>query len=850
MNQRLLIRALFLGPLKRHPWRFLVALVGIGVGVASVVSTVASSRAAISSFTEGVDEVAGPALLEVTAPGRVPDTLLGDLRTVTRDAQLLPVIEEFAVIDEVGDVVRVLGLDLLASLSLRSLEREGDAVAPERLFLHPGLLIPLRLAHRLGVQQGQTITLVARSRPTPLEVLGVFRAPRLETVWDSVVIMDVATAQDLFGRQGELDRIEVLPRKGVEVQDVRSQIATLLPAGFQLAEPSRRRASAEQLTASLRFNLVALSGISLLVGAVLVATTLATSVVQRRQAIALLRSLGASRTQVTLTVAAEALGLGLLGGAIGVGAGLLGARASLDGVRATVAALVQGIPATTIRWEWELALGAVLLATLVSACASWLPLLEAMRTPPLQGLRSERPARQPLRSHGRSILLAAGLGVLGLLLCRLPMVGDLPLAALFGCLAIMAALMPISGPLVEILSRSGRRPLSSPGLLAPRLAAAALAAGRRRASWATGAVALAVALATAIATMVVSFRDTVVDWTHESLPSDIWVRPTVAATGVPTGHLDPEIVTIAEGLFGAEAVDPFYSVESTFGGRSITVSAAAFDVVQHHGAVGFRSGRPSREVFAEAYRRGGALINEPFARRFDVDAGDSITLPVPGGSITKEVVDVYWDYSRSQGSVVMDRTDLLLHYPELSPHEMAVFLPPDSDPAAARENLLAALSGRFRVEALLNRELRQEVLAVFDRTFAITTALAAVASLVAMLAVAAVLTALVGERTRELALLRSVGGSRPQLALMVLSQALMLGVAAAGIGIATGIVVGFILVKIVNLQSFGWSLQFLLPWSALARTTISVLVACALAALPPAWMAARLQPGEILREDA
>ena len=269
------------------------------------------------------------------------------------------------------------------------------------------------------------------------------------------------------------------------------------------------------------------------------------------------------------------------------------------------------------------------------------------------------------------------------------------------------------------------------GGLALQLGAAALSAGRRRAAWAAGSVAVAVALAVAIATMVTSFRSTVEGWTEAGMHADVWVRPLAAATGVWIGRLDPEIVTIAEELFGPESVDPFYSETVAYRGRPVSFAGAAFDVVQHYGSVPF-TGRDSAAVFAEAYRKDGVVVNEPFANRFGVREGDLLRLELPRGDFEREVVGVFRDYSRSHGLVVADRRHFLRNFPNTGPDDMALFLPPGSDSEAARERMLEAVRGRFLIEALINRELKSAVLSAFERTFAITTAMYLVAAVVAV----------------------------------------------------------------------------------------------------------------------
>lgn len=848
----MVIRALVLRPLLRRPLRFLTTVVGVAAGVAAVVATVSASRAAVASLREGVVEVAGRARLEVSRPGGVDESLLGALRPLARDAVILPVLEEVALLPATEEPVRVLGLDLLVDRAARDLDlgwRDAQ-VTVERLLTGRGVLVPERLARRLGVAAGDPLTLSVRAVPTDVEVAATFAPPRLATAFDQLVVTDVATAQELFGRQGTLDLVQLVPREGVGLSSLREELRRLLPAGYEVSTPDERSEAAGRMVRALEFNLTALSGISLLVGAVLVATTLATSVVQRRELIALVRSLGGGKGHIRRALLAEAAALGLLGGGLGVVLGLVGARAALASVRATVTAAVQdGIPPSPIQLEPTIAVVGVLLGLVVSLAAALLPLAEAERTPPVQGLKEERPTRLSSTARGRAV--AAGLlcvaAAWGLTL--LPPVDDLPLAALGAALALLAALLVTSGLAVDTVARVEALPAMWRLGLPLRLAGAALGAGRRRAAWAAGAVGVTVALAVALAAMVHSFRTTVVEWAEQGMRSDLWVRPAAGRTGFQVGRLHPEVVEIAKGLFGFDAVDPFHTSEGLLEGRPVTLAGGAMAVVAKRGGVPFRDGRDSREVFRETAETRGVVVNEPIANRLGLEEGDRVRIQTPSGEVERRVTGVFRDYSRSRGMAVLDLPDFLSLYPDQGPRELALFLPEDADVEQARERLLEALGGRFLVEILPNRELRREVLALFDRTFAITGALQLVAAAVAVVAVLTVLFALLGERQRDLAVVRALGGSRRQVGRVILAQAGLLGFTGAVGGVATGLVVGLVLVKVVNLQSFGWTLRFLPPWDVIAWTGVGVVAACLLAGLAPAVSAMRLRPREALHED-
>ena len=263
----MIFRALFLRPLMHRPWRFAVTVLGVAAGVAAVVATVAASRAAIASFAEGVEEVAGAARLEVTRPGGLPESLLAELRPITDEAVVVPVVEESVLLVELGDGVRLLGVDLLLDAQVRPVLAAGAAPqSMDAVLLGFGAVISRALADQLSVGVGDRLTVSANGRAGTIEVAAIFDGGNLSAVWERVVLMDVAAAQELLNRVDRLDRIELVPRADVDLGRLRARAMEFLPPDVSVAEPSERRRFAEQMLASLRFNLVALSAISVLVG--------------------------------------------------------------------------------------------------------------------------------------------------------------------------------------------------------------------------------------------------------------------------------------------------------------------------------------------------------------------------------------------------------------------------------------------------------------------------------------------------------------------------------------------------------------------------------------------------------
>jgi putative ABC transport system permease protein len=721
-----------------------------------------------------------------------------------------------------------------------------DEDASDAMLLGRGVALSSELAGELGLAEGDELAVLAGTREVTLEVAVVYTPERFASAFGRVILCDVALAQELAGSE-RLDRVELRPRHAgkLDLDALAARARTLLPAGYRIGPVSDRREEGERMVRALEFNLTALSGVSLLVGIVLVATTLATSIVQRHDAIALLRSLGASRGQLAGAVLFEAGTIGLFGGGLGVLLGWGGALAALGSVRTTVATVASDVLPGTVELEPRWILLGLACGLLSALFAAFLPLREALRVPPIQGLRSEHPESVAQRTFARRFLALAVLVALAVFFASLPPAGDRPFGALVSALLILASLLVLSAPLIDLCS-SWR-----PGLhrAAPlRVAQAAVEAGRRRAAWATGAVGVAVGLAISMATMIGSFRQTVVDWTEQTMRSDLFLRPLPTTSGVSPGRVETEVIELARSLFGPDSVDAFRASDAYVDGQPVQLAGADLAVAARHEALPFLGSRSAAEVFAEVIERGGAVVNEPFARRFDRWRGDTLELETPAGPITREVRGVYRDYSGHTGRVVLDRPDFLALYPDEGAESLAIHLPTGTDARDARRRLLAAAAGRFAVDVLLNAEVRSEVLEVFEQTFAVTIALQLIAAAVAGIAVVTVLGALVQERRGELAVLRVLGGSSAQIAGVVFSQALLLGLAGALGGLMVGLLVGYLLVAVVNVQSFGWTLEFLVPWSSLTSTLGIVLAACMLAGLAPAVLSLRRTPQEDLRE--
>jgi putative ABC transport system permease protein len=196
----------------------------------------------------------------------------------------------------------------------------------------------------------------------------------------------------------------------------------------------------------------------------------------------------------------------------------------------------------------------------------------------------------------------------------------------------------------------------------------------------------------------------------------------------------------------------------------------------------------------------------------------------------------------------MDRNTLLRYLPDPAASNLAIYIAPDARIEDVHAEIERAAAGH-RVLMFTNRDLRGEALRIFDRTFAITYALEAIAVIVAVMGVAGALLALVIDRRPELGLLRFLGAATGQVRKLILIEAGLIGLLANVAGIALGFALSLILIYVINKQSFGWTIRFHWPLAVLLGALSSVYGATVVAGLYPARVAVRLNPVEVVHEE-
>lgn len=868
-------RWLALRPLARERGRTIFSVLGVALGVAVFVAIRLASGSALASFSDTVDAVAGRANLQVSAAGDgFDERLLERIRRTPGVEAAAPVVQVSAFASARGsraggaggavqpggragfdETMMVLGLDPLVEAPFVRFETDGragiggagDALA---LLAAPNAVAVTRaFATRHGLRAGDTLRVLASGVPAPLRVAAILETPELQqAMGGNVAIVDIATAQDVFARAGRLDRVDlrVAPARRAAVQAV---LAASLGRAVVVQPPQARTRQVENMVSAFELNLTALSFIAVFVATTLIFDTMAMAVVRRRRDIGVLRSLGMRRGEIARLWLGEALVLGVLGSALGLLLGTVMARGALDAVGRTLSDLYLVPRADHVRLDAFTLFAGAAIGVLASLGSALLPALEAAATPPGSTLRQGSLIEaQPLPLRR---LTAAGAGALLLALAS-ALWTNASGVAMGGFVAAFFVLVGVSllAPAATLAAERIASPLARRfGGIEDALGARTLREAVARASVVVAALTVAVGMLVALTIMVGSFRRTVDTWITQSLRGDLYVEPVGhRASGAGTS-LPDSLVRAARALPGVRAVDSYRATPMQVGGRLAFAVGVDFAVQRDYGRLQFTHGEDPRAVLDRALREGGVIVTESYAHRHGVRAGDTVTLPAPGGPARARVEGVFFDYSTDAGAVLMDRSLFAQLWRDDRTESLALYLVPGTDVDRVRRAFLLACGTQRLVHATPNQELRRRVLAVFDQTFRVTWALQGIAVLVAVLGVVSSLTALVMQRGREIGILRAAGATRGQVRRMVLVESGLLGVTGALLGCVAGVMLALLLTLVIQKQYFGWSIRFTIPPGVFVRAIALMAVTALLAGLAPAQLAATRVAAEGVREE-
>lgn len=844
------------GYIKKHLLQNILLIIGIAFGVALVVSVDIANQSASRSFTLSKEMLSSKSTHQILGTySHIDETIYKDLRLELGIRNIAPIVEDYVNIVELGGrAVRLLGIDFFADLIFYDNRTSPIGNLSQNtlseLMTKPGTaLISPQLAQSAGIDTGSVLKISYGSKTLNIEVVGFLDSndDGLSESLGGIVLTDISTAQELLGKLGVLSQIDLVidenTPKGVE--DLK-RIKDMLPPTIEINKKDMLLGSAKSLTRSFELNLTALSLLALFVGVFLIYNIVSFSVIQRRSIIGTLRSIGVTRRQIFKMVLVEALIIGTIASLIGVIGGILLGRGIVELVTTTITDLYFTLTVTNFTVSPETIVKGMLAGILAALLAAIVPAFEASRISPINVLR-----RSELEKYFIKIvpfltlsgLVFIGLGFILILLPTKSLVLSLisVFLILFGASLIVPVCTAVSMRFFSlILSQT-----SVIGRMAPRN----ILRSTSRTGIAIASLTVAISVILSVSIMIGSFRSTVVNWIDIALTADIFISMPSSNISGKAG-LDPALRAEVENFPGVDRVSTVRRVQfqsSVYG--LFNLVAVTEDLAAKNRS--FIWNRGNNEKLWDQMKDSSVLISESFAYRNNIKPGPGnvIELPTDKGVKEFEIAGVYYDYGSQAGVVLISDEVFRSNWGDNQINSLGVYLLPGDDVDKTVEELRAYLSKDHNLNIRSNTALKKSAINTFDRTFTVTSALRILIAIVAFISVLSSLMALQLERGREFGVFRALGMTVSQLRRMMFLENGLMGLTAGLFSIPLGVVLSLILIYVINLRSFGWTLNFVLEPKYIMEAIVIALIAAIAAGIYPAYRIGKEDVGKLIREE-
>jgi len=830
---------------RHHPLQLLLSMLGIILGVGIVTSVLITNHSAVRAFALSSDALYGKATHQIIAANGLSDKQAAAFMKSHPSTIIAPIVETELFLNQ--ELVTLVGLDpfreaqfgrLQTNSTLNNTNGNANIEPGSLLFSENPVWASEATAERLQLVVGEKIAI----DETSVTIAGVFQTAS-RAASDGLLVTDISVAQILANQSGKIDRLELLANDK-EILAIEQN----LPTQWRLQTTAQRQSTMQAMTKGFQINLTAMSLLALLVGMFLIHNTMTFAVLQRREVFAIKRLIGVSASGVFTTVIAEAFIFSAIASMLGLVAGILIAQKLLQLTTQTINDLYFVLHVQQIHLSpWVLLTGLVL-----GIGSSVLAALLAAR---------EAAASNAVRARRRSVieektgqllpwLLSTGLGLLiiGTALARIP-----SQSLLLGFAALMVVIVGfgLCIPWLSYALLTMARKIFGPLNVVLALALGSLTSNMSRTGLAIAALAVAVSATLGVDIMIGSFRNSVDTWLKQTLQSDVYITlgdtnstGRSAANTIETTWLKQlsELEGVAN-ISTATLVDAATNLD-TFDMLVLSPNAESERSYQWVSKLNNNLDNTSWNSFLTTQS---ILISEPLANKHGLTAGNEIYLfTETEGDVPFKIAGVYQDYGSSHGRMVIHRSNYtrFWHNPRLG--SIGISIKPSADITAtiARVRQQTTQLG-IPVRVRDNVSIHKESLAIFDRTFAVTRVLRWLTMGVAFVGIFSALLAMHLERARDFAILRASGGSHSQLRQIIGIQSIGMGITAGLLAIPLGYFMSEMLIHIINVRSFGWSMNSILPSDAIPQTLFLSVASAALAGIYPAW---RLGKSSLVRE--
>ncbi|MBF0119298.1 MAG: ABC transporter permease [Desulfobacterales bacterium] len=855
-----LLRFISLRHMRLQKAQTFMAVSGICLGVAAIVSIGIINNSILFSFEDSINKVTGKAVLQITgAQSGFPEELLEKVQGVTGVEYAVPIIDTHGIL--VGgkeESLMILGIDVLIDHQIRSysLSEDNSDIPDPLLFLAKpdSILITNRFAEREKIKLEQKINIQTVQGIKTLKVRGLLNPEGPAKAMDgNIAIMDIYAAQMAFGKEGRIDRIDVSILKGETIESVKKRIEDALPKGYNVDTPEGRTKQVEILLSTFQRNINLISFIAVFVGMYLIYNAVSIAVVHRKKEIGILRAIGTKRGQIIRLFLSETLVIAVIGSSLGIGFGIFLAKSLVSVFGQVVSEIYMRTSVNEISISYDHLIKGFFAGIITSIIAAMFPAISSSRITPISAIRSV-----PFSEDGFFTKKKLGIASIFFVVCAVCLFLQYKLTennsyfhsslgVFVATLFILIGLSLATPAFLKAYLLFFRRFIASKMGSSGKLAGLNLQKNINRNAVAAAAVFYGISVFVSTAGFMYSAKMSVMRFIDNAVKAEILITSghPLATTGSKNIPMPLDMLKEVEKIPGVLQADPFRKLYVSYNNRRTLL--LNIDVARRLSYSSFMvvSGE-EKNLSNILSNKDNVLINEGFALKNNIKPGDSIVLPTPNGQVSFGVAAIIVEYTSDIGSILMDIHTYQRYWKERLADTIAVRVKDKKNSEAVRKAIQDKFGNDRKLFVLLASEFKKEIRKIIDQVFVFNYMLNVITLTIASLGIIVTLLASVLERTREIGILRAIGMLKKQVSQVVVLESMLLGLAGGTLGCVAGIVNGWMTLDGFYRSDFGASAQYFIPYASIIWAIIISGLLSAIAGIYPARRAAKTNIVEAL----
>ncbi|MEW6001617.1 MAG: FtsX-like permease family protein [Nitrospirota bacterium] len=814
----------------------LLSIIGVALGIGLFIGVKVASDRAIITFESDIKGINPYASYEIADISGIDfdEHVYRDVRSIEENT--FPVLKINGYLPDMKETIDINGIYTLKAARFLKLSPQKNIDIEDFFGKTNGILMTKGFSEKYSLKKGDVLKPLVYDREYTLKIIDILD---LASLPENTVIMDLGNFQEFFGKSGYLSRID-LSTDDERVEKIRE----LLPLNLSIEKKGEVIRNQKSLVASFRYNLQFISLIAILVGIFLLYNTIFISVLKRRTEIGILRGLGADKKTVVMLFIIQGLVLGFIGSVFGIFLGQVAAYFSVMAVEKTISTMYSTVSISDYFISKGDAAVALILGLFISLMASLIPSFESAKIRPNESMR-EGTFESRFRGYQKFFAIAGVLSIIcgGILSCLdyyyVPF--DFPFLAYIGILFIIIGFTFISplylSAILRIIKKQTEKIFKATG----KISLGDLKGNVYRFSVALMSVAISSALVIALFILIFSFRNSLKVWINRNVTADIYIKPSSCLSNYCFYPMSEEVYEAVKDFPEVKAIDRFRTLQIKLFGKKVTAAFADVEVRRKYSGLKYFDNR-YYEHLKEIEQAKVVSISDYLGVKYGLKEGDTIEIETPGGKKTFTIGDVSSSYSTTAGFVYMDRKWLKEYWGLDDTTQMSIYVKDGVDIDRFIQKLKERLSRQYSLEIMNNRELRQKVLSIFNKSFAITYAIEVISIIVSLMGVINTLLALVLERKRDISIIRYLGGRWKQIQDILVLSAGIVGITGIFLGTLMGLLMSIILIQVVNKISFGWAIVFRVPVSYLSLISMLLFLTTLIAGLIPSRVARKIDP--------